>query len=70
MAKMEIEISDKLSAAFQKAVAAYNAKQKDQLPNTPKQVVRRLIRTFTKDTLHAARIETANKAFKEELKDL
>ena len=68
MVKIEIEISELLAVAFQEAVTYYNTKH--ETTYTPKQVVKYLARRFTIDTLRAARIETANEAAEEELKDL
>ena len=68
MVKIEIEISDLLAVAFQEAVTYYNVKHETSY--TPKQVVKHLARRFTIDTLRAKRIETANDAAEEELKDL
>lgn len=68
MVKIEIEISALLAVAFQEAVAYHNTKHGTSY--TPKQVVKHLARRFTIDTLRAARLETANDAAEEELKDL
>ena len=68
MIKVEIEIGGDLAMAFQEATAIYNTKH--ETAHTPKEIVKRLVRDFTVDFIRAARIETANKAAEEELKDL
>lgn len=68
MVKVVIEIGNKLAVAFREAVTIYNVK--NETAYNPKQVLRRLLRNFAKDTLHAARIEVANEEAEEELKDL
>ena len=68
MVKVTIEIPDNLATAFQEAVVIYNVKNETMY--NAKQVLRQLLRGFAKDTLHAARIETANEAAEEELKDI
>ena len=73
MVKIEVEIPDKLAVKFPEAVTAYN--DKHSTPEVPlnltnKQMLLKLLRDFTKDTLHATRIKAADDAAKEELKDL
>lgn len=73
MVKIEIDIPGKLVIPFREAVEAYNTKQSTpEAPSnlTNKQMLLKLLRDFTKDTLHAARIKTADDAAKEELIDL
>lgn len=68
MVKIEIEVSDLLAVAFQEAVTYYN--ENHETTYTAKQAVKYLTRRFAIDTLRAKRIETANDAAEEELKDL
>lgn len=70
MVSIAIDISNELSTAYTEAVSVYNAKQDPPTSYTREQKMRRLLRRFTKDTLHAKRIKTADDAAVEELKDL
>ena len=70
MVKVEIDIPNKLATAFQEAVKAYNAKQDPPTSYTPKQVLRRLLRNFTINTIRANRIKIAQDLADEELEDL
>lgn len=66
--EIKIEISDKLAIAFQEATTIYNVKH--ETAYAPIHILKHLARTFAIDTLRAARIEVANEAAEEELKDL
>ena len=73
MVKIEIDIPGKLAIAFPKAVDVYNTAHSTPEASsnlTNKQMLLKLLRDFTKDTIHASRIKTADDAAKEELKDL
>ena len=68
MVIVEIDIPNKLLIAFQEAVSYYNTEHETSY--TPKHVLRRLLRNFTKDTIRSYRIKIAQNLVDEEIQDL